>query len=306
MKKLAAQLVALYAVIAYLFICPNDPSRAPAVCQSFTQIEQYRNQAFNYISPYTQPYVNTIKSQAEQYYSPYVKAAQPYYIKANEILAPQSKKVKKIYEGTVKPRLMDAVTHSHKRITPHFERVSAEYHKLVDPFLNRYITLAEELYDLNVQPHVEQLTNTFNKKVGPHYARTSAQVNAFANKAYPAAHHHVKHTFLPFASKTYTTSADIYGNQVHPRLLTTLEYIKALLRGHFVPALKRFNSKYISPQVSKIQDKAWANKAKQVADDKVKEMDQDLGKTDLEDDLSGELARLAILLSTSTESRIHR
>lgn len=293
MKRLAAQLVALYAVIAYLFICPNDPSRAPAVCQSFQQLEQYRHQAFSFITPYTQPYVNTLKSSAEPYYAPYIKAAQPYYVQANKVLAPQAQRVKSVYERSIKPRALDAVTHSHKQITPHLNRVSNEWHKIVDPTLNRYIGLAEELYDLNVHPHVEQLTHTFNKKVGPHYARTSEQVNAFTNKAIPAAQHHVKHTFLPFASKTYSTSADVYEKQVHPRLLTTWEYIKALLRGHFVPALKRFNSKYISPQVSKIQDKAWANKAKAVADEKVKEMDHDLGKADLEDEISGAFRKIS-------------
>lgn len=231
--------------------------------------------------------MDTLKSQAEQYYSPYVKTVQPYYIKANKVLAPQSRKVKKIYEGTVKPRLLDAVTHSRKRIMPYLDSLSNEWNNAVNPYLNRYVGLLEELYDLNVHPHVEQLTNTFHKTIGPHYARTSAQVNAFTDKAFPVAQHHVKHTLLPFASKTYATSADVYGNQVHPRLLTTWEYIKALLRGHFVPALKRFNSKYISPQVSKIQDKAWANKAKAVAEDKVKEMDNDLGKADLESEISG-------------------
>lgn len=308
LKRLAAQLVALYAVIAYLFICPNDPSRAPEVCRSFQQIEHYRNQALDFVSPYTQPYVSTIRSQAEQYYSPYVKAAEPYYTRVNNVIAPPTRTVKTIYESTVKPRVLDAVTRSHKQVTPHLTRVSNEWHKLVDPPLNRYLGLAEELYDLNVHPHVERLTHAFNKNVGPHYARTSAQAKAFTNKAIPVAQHHVRHTFLPFASKTYNTSTHVYGKQVHPRLMTTWEYIKALLRGHFIPAVKRFNSKYISPQVSKIQDKAWANKAKAAADEKVKEMDHDLGKAVLEGEISdllhgskaSPLAETTFTVTTST------
>lgn len=257
------------------------------MCASYKQIEQYRHQAISYVSPYAQPYVNTVKSQAEQYYTPYVKAAQPYTTKVHQILAPQSKRVKSIYEGNIKPRLMNAVTHSHKQVRPHINDLTKRYEKAVTPTLNHYIGLVEELYDLNIHPRVESAQHFLNKRYGPLYNKASAQVNSLTSKAYPVAQHHVKHTFIPFASKTYATSADIFGNQVHPRLLTTWEYVKALLRGHFVPALKRFNSKYISPQVSKIQDKAWANRAKNVADEKVKEMDENLGKVELEQEVSG-------------------
>lgn len=274
-----------YSLVAYFFICPNDPSRAPAVCKSFIEIQHYRNQAINYVSPYAQPYIDSVRKQADTYYAPYLSAAKPYYSRANKLIAPQSKKIKKVYEGQVKPRLLNAVSHSQRSVSPYFDRMSVEYNKLVGPHVKRYSDLIEELYELNVQPRLEEISRTLNKQVGPYYAFAAKRANVFVNKAYPTTQHHLKNTVLPFASRTYSTSAHVYGNQVHPRLILTWEYIRAILNGHFVPALKRFNSKYISPQLNKIQDKGWANKVKLAAVEKVKEMDEDLGKADLEDEI---------------------
>lgn len=290
MRRLALQLTALYALIAYFFICPTDPSRAPAVCQSFKDLEGYRNQAVSYIKPVYQPYVDHARTVAQPYYEPYVKASRPHVERAQKVLRPQAVKARANFDRHVKPRLLDAVTHSHKRFRPHADRLSREYSRLTDPYVKRYSTLATEFYDLNVKPTYDELVKEGRKVVMPLYRQSTAYVQPFVRKAYPATQHHLKHTVLPFASSSYATSRKIYGEQVHPLVMSGGKGLLEFVRIRLVPALGRFRSRYISPQLNKIQDRAFAYKAKSVAKEKVANLDAELGKDVIDDEIEGRQA----------------
>ena len=287
LRRLAVQVTLLYALVAYFFICPNDPSRAPAVCQSFLDLQGYRNQAISYIKPYYQPYVDQAVSTAEPYYQPYVKASKPYVANLQKVAAPQQARARATYQNYVKPRLLDAVSHSHRQIAPHADRLSREYSRLTDPYIKRYSTLITEIYDLNVKPTYDELSKEARKVVMPLYRQGSAYLHPLAAKAYPATQHHFKHTILPFASSSYATTRKVYGEQVHPRVLLGGKGFVQFCTTNLLPALGRFRSKYISPQINKIQDRAFAYKAKTVAGEKVASMDAESGKGDLKDEIQG-------------------
>jgi len=302
LRRLAVQLTAAYALVAYSLICPNDPSRAPAVCQSYKDLESYRNQAVSYIRPYYQPYLNQAVSTAEPYYQPYVKATEPHVVNLQKVVAPQQAKAHAVYRNYVKPRILDAVAHSHRQIMPHANRLSREYSRLTDPYVKRYTKLITEIYDLNVKPTYDELTKEARKVVLPLYHKSSAYAQPLVTKAYPATQHHFQHTFLPFASSSYATTRKVYGEQVHPRVLSGGKGLVQFCRSHLLPALGRFRSKYISPQINKIQDRAFAYKAKSVAGEKVASMDAELGKDDIKDEieelLSGIKAETKTLAAT--------
>jgi uncharacterized protein YfkK (UPF0435 family) len=170
---------------------------------------------------------------------------------------------------------------------PNANRLSREYSRLTDPYVKRYTKLITEIYDLNVKPTYDELTKEARKVVLPLYHKSSAYAQPLVTKAYPATQHHFQHTFLPFASSSYATTRKVYGEQVHPRVLSGGKGLVQFCRSHLLPALGRFKSKYISPQIHKIQDRAFAYKAKSVAGEKVASMDAELGKDDIKDEIEG-------------------
>lgn len=299
LKKLAIQLTALYALIAYFVICPNDPSRAPAVCKSYTDLQQYRNKALAYVTPYFQPYLSQAQNTISAQTGPYVKAASPYYSQAAKVVTPQVQKASSAYEKQVRPRLVDAVTHSHRAILPHTNRISGEYNRLVTPHVNRYSKLATELYDINAKPYVDEVYFEYQRKIKPFYTSLYARTQPYVSKVYPTTQHHFRHTFLPAAAASYSTSVNTYNKHIHPNLLNSFRFTGRVLSDNVLPSVRRFQSRYIAPQLSKIQDKAWAYKAKKVADEKVEQMDSDLGKSDIQDEIEGE-SRSDKLLKTIT------
>ena len=294
MRRLAIQLTALYAIIAYFFICPNDPARAPAVCKSYADLQSYRDTAVSYARPYYQPYVTQAQETLDPYYQPYAKLAAPVYTKAQRYVQPQIAQARNLYNRAVHPRLLNALTHSQKQAQPHFDRISYEYERLVGPYTHRYTRLASEIYDLNVKPTYDAIARDTNKFVQPLYRQSSAYLSPVLAKAYPATRHHVQHTFLPFASSSLSTSRKVYGEQVHPRLASTFQLLLRFVREKLGPAIARFQSRYISPQLNKIQDKAFAYKAKSVASEKVASLDKELGKDVIDDEIEG-VCRLSSL-----------
>lgn len=289
LRRLAVQLTLAYALVAYFLICPNAPSRAPAVCQSFKDLEAYRNQGISYIKPIYQPYFDQAVASAQPYYQPYLKASQPHVDRVQKIVQPQAVKARANFDKHVKPRLIDAVTRSRKQIMPHANRLSREYGRLTNPYVKRYSILVNEFYDLNVKPTYDELSKEARKVVLPLYHKSSAYVQPFVKKAYPATQHHLRHTVLPFAMSSYATSRRLYSDQVHPLVMSGGKGAIAFFRTNLVPALGRFRSRYISPQLDKIQDRAFAYKAKSVAREKVATMDADLGKDVIQDEIEGEV-----------------
>lgn len=277
----------LYAFIAYFFVCPNDPGRMPNVCRSFEDVQAYRNQAIAYVTPYAQPYIDQVRSRLDPYTTPYINAGKPYYSRAQKALRPHLNRGRKVYDDAVRPRLLDAVTRSHQAILPHCNRLAYEYQRHLGPYVDRYTRLYNEIYDINVKPRVDELSREYRKTVTPLLRRATNRVGPILANAYPATQYHLRNTLLPVASRTYGTSARVYSAHIHPRIVSTYYLMLDLLRNQVYPQIGRFNSRYISPQLSKIQDKAWANKAKKVAEDKVQEMNHDLGKSDITDEIDG-------------------
>lgn len=287
LTRLAVQITALYALVAYFFICPNDPSRAPAVCQSYRNIDQYRQKAVSYLEPYTRPHIAQARAVLEPQISPYINAAAPYYASADKAVRPQIRRAQSSYTTQVKPRLLDAVTHSHRFVRPHWSRAESEYNRVVTPHITRYSNLAKELYDLNAKPYVDEVLFSVKTTYRPISARAKKTFQPVLSRAYPAAQHHLKYTVLPLASTSYATTRKVYVDQVFPKIVTSGRTIGRIGGETVLPWLGRFQSKYVYPQLSKIQDRAWAYKAKKVADEKVIQMDKELGKDELVEEIAG-------------------
>ena len=182
---------------------------------------------------------------------------------------------------------MDAFTQSSRRILPHFDEANKNIGDRVRPLVNRYSTLASEIYDINVKPYIDEVAFEFERKIKPFYLSLYSKTSSILFRAFPAIHHHSKQSVFPFANRSYVTSRKIYSNNVQPRLIAFWQFLLHLLSDNLFPRLGRFQSRYISPQLSKIQDKAWAYKARKVADKKVSQMDHELGKEDIQDEIEG-------------------
>ncbi|KPV74323.1 uncharacterized protein RHOBADRAFT_54164 [Rhodotorula graminis WP1] len=263
----------LYLAIAYFVACPHDPKREYAVCRGIDTVGARARQLEPHVRPYVvraqrklQPYVAEVQHRTQ----PYVDTVKPYYDRADRLVRPRLATASARYRSTVYPALAGAVVHSQELTRPLTRKVKTQYTKSLAPSVEWYTLALERWYAAQLAPHVDRASSSARSLA------TSAQraVAPVWQNGVPAAQHHWRAHLVPFSRSAYGTSRRTYVSHVHPRLVTAWRTSHGVYRSKVLPALQRFWSRFIAPQLAKIQERVYEYKAKRAKLDAIERVDK--------------------------------
>ena len=283
--KFVSQATIVYLAIAAVFICPSDPSRAPAVCSSLSNIHRT-------LESHSRPYLHTARTKLDPYVKqaqPYIDYTKPYYAKASSAIAPHVDQAQKTYYTHAHPKVVGALSgaqkNSHayykaarKQSDPYFEaarkntdpyvkaaRKNTEpYVKAVRPHLDRYTALVQAIHKDHVIPQLNFATETAQKGYDAAHAHVHAHVIPAYRKAGPAANKWWREQAQPGARAAYAYSHKTYVGEVHPRIVRVIDAVWEFFRARILPLLKRWHSLYVKPQLDKITAKVFEYRTQKV------------------------------------------
>ncbi|TNY19375.1 hypothetical protein DMC30DRAFT_400682 [Rhodotorula diobovata] len=277
----------LYVAIAYFVACPHDPKREYAICRSIDSVGAHVRQFEPHVRPYVetaqrklQPYVAEVQHRAQ----PYVDTVKPYYDRADRLVRPRLATASARYHSTVYPALAGAVHRSQELTRPLTLKVKKQYTKTLAPSVEWYTLALERWYAVQLEPHVSRVSSQA-RTLATHAQRTVAPV---WKHGVPAAQHHWRTHLVPFSRSAYGTSRRTYVSHVHPRAVTVWRASHGVYRSRVLAALQRFWSKFIAPQLDKIQERVFeykAKRAKQEAIERVDKVGDDIAKAHGDDDI---------------------
>ena len=256
LKGFLARVGIFYLLIAYFIVCPNDSTRERSVCRSLDSVQQ-RLAAYE---PLVRPYMLTAQRKLDPYLAqvhakvnPYLAFAQPYYSRVSEVARPLAKRAVVLYRNQAHPRLVAAIAKSHEATKPYLELAKVNYRKSLAP---------------SVEWYSHHLVQWYRTEVAPHLAVASLLVYKYTNQAYdltsplyfkglPLVRKHYVETVLPTAQTTIRATHKTYVNEVHPRLVVAGRHAHNFYKSKVLPALHRFYSLYVAPQVGKINAKIF-------------------------------------------------
>ncbi|GAA5950498.1 hypothetical protein JCM10213_003596 [Rhodosporidiobolus nylandii] len=276
-----------YLLIAVFLVCPTDTTRERAVCR---QLDSFSSRVKAY-EPFVRPYYLTARRKVAPYVAemqhvtePYVAKIRPHYLAADSFLRPHLSRAARTYNGSVHPRLVAGVHRSQAMTKPYVDRAKKQYTKTLQPSVEWYAEALGAWYAAKVEPHVSQVTSTASK-----YGRTAyGAVSPVYTRGVPLVKHHYRAHVLPFSRSAYRTSRRTYVKHVHPRALTLGKHSAAFYRTRVLPALQRFWSRFVDPQLDKIRERIFeykAKKARQEAVERVEKKTQEIVKDAGEDDI---------------------
>lgn len=267
-KGFLARVGIFYVLIAYLFVCPSDR----AVCRS---LDSFQSTLASY-EPLVRPYYDTATKKLDPYLvkihdkaNPYLEKALPYYTKADSTLRPVYVKADATlrplfhhlvagYKSQAHPRLLKAIEASQEATKPWGALAKKYYAAYLAPSVEWYSRAGHEWYASNAERYVSTVS-----KQGKFYARYAYDyVSPLYYEGLPAASKYYHSKFLPVARSTYATSKKTYVQQVHPRLVVAGSHLHAFYKSKVLPALQRFYSLYIAPQVDKITERIFEYRTK--------------------------------------------
>ncbi|GJN90237.1 hypothetical protein Rhopal_003236-T1 [Rhodotorula paludigena] len=277
----------LYLCIAYFFVCPADPSRERAVCRG---IDSVGNRLRQY-EPHLRPYVSTAQRKLEPYVAeaqrrtePYVAKVRPHYRRVDSLVRPHVSTVGSFYRSHVYPAVVSTVHRSQELTAPYTAKLRKQYTKSLEPSVEWYSLALGKWYAARVEPHVSQIS-TQARQYGTTVYRT---VSPLWTRGLPAAQHHLSTHVLPFSRRTYASSRRAYVTHVHPRAVTLGGHAHGVYRSRVLPALQRFWSRFIAPQLDKIRERIFdykAKKAKLEAIERVEKASEAIAHEHGEDDI---------------------
>ena len=274
-KGFLARVGIFYVLIAYLFVCPSDR----AVCRS---LDSFQSTLASY-EPLVRPYYDTATKKLDPYLvqlrskaDPYLEKALPYWTKADSTLRPLYVKTDATlrplfhrlvagYQSQAHPRLLKAIEASQGATKPYGVLANKYYAAYLAPSVEWYSRAGKEWYASNAERYVSTVS-----KEGRFYVKHAYDyVSPLYYEGLPAASNYYHSRFLPVARSTYATSRKAYVEQVHPRLVVAGSHLHAFYKSKVLPALQRFYSLYIAPQVDKITERIFEYRTKKFKSDAV-------------------------------------
>ncbi|GAA5904800.1 hypothetical protein JCM8208_001358 [Rhodotorula glutinis] len=263
----------LYVAIAYFIGCPRDPKREYAVCRGIDTLGARARQ----LEPHVRPYVVRAQRKLEPYIAdvqhrtqPYVDTVKPYYDRADRLVRPRLATASARYRSTVYPALAGVVVHSQELTRPLTLKAKKQYTKSLAPSVEWYTLALERWYAAQLAPHVDRASSSA-RSLATSAQRTVAPV---WQSGVPAAQHHWRAHLVPFSRSAYGTSRRTYVSHVHPRLVTAWRTSHGVYRSKVLPALQRFWSRFIAPQLAKIQERVYEYKAKRAKLEAIERVDK--------------------------------
>lgn len=244
----ASKVTIFYLIFAALWTCPSRPFAFDYSAKDSRRVCRNLAQAHDQIAPILTPYIHLAQQKAEPYTRPAIKAATPWVKRAQKVSRP-------IYrEADKRGRLLWK-----KRIDPARRRALKRAHKQIDPYLKQ----AHQYHKTNVQPHID----TVHKAVKPYHDIYQRDVSPYVDQAYQYSLH------------SSSVSYAFYMDKVHPRVVHSVKQIYSFLINHVDPAVRRFYSLYVRPQLDRLLAKVYERKAHWLGSDAIKAAQQEMKQT---------------------------
>lgn len=240
----ASRVTIFYLIYAAVWTCPSRPFAFDYSAKDSRPVCRNLAQAQSQIVPVVKPYVQLAQQKAEPYTRPVIKAAAPWIKHANKVARP-------IYrEADKRGRLIWK-----KRIDPARRRAIKNAHKQVDPYLKQ----ARQYHQQNVQPHID----TVHKAVKPYHDIYQRDVSPYVDRAYQ------------YSLQSSSVSYAFYMDKVHPKVVHGIKQVYSFLVNHVDPAVRRFYSVYVRPQLERLLEKVYEHKAHYLGSDAIKNAKHD-------------------------------
>ncbi|KAK4049527.1 hypothetical protein OIV83_004024 [Microbotryomycetes sp. JL201] len=255
----------LYTIVSWLAVCPNERHETDkqAICHAFDYTESAVKSLNVHLKPYTdivwrqaQPYIAHVQQTAD----PYVKLVRPYYHKADQTARYVLKQRQHLHDKYVQPRVDQATTALQQAQKPVVHALDKQYRKTLAPSVEWYSREYNEWYKNNAEAHVRQAEHTLQSY--------SSKVHEFVapawTRGWPFVRKHFRETVVPITVTSSKTVYSGYVNEVHPRLVAGSRHGVSFLRARVLPALQRFWSVFIAPQLDKISEKVHEYRVRKV------------------------------------------
>ncbi|CDR88778.1 uncharacterized protein SPSC_05610 [Sporisorium scitamineum] len=244
----ASRVTIFYLIYAALWTCPSRPFAFDYSAKDARPVCRNLAQAHEQIVPIVKPYFHLAQQKAEPYTRPAIVAATPWVKRAQKVSRP-------IYrEANKRGRLLWK-----KRIDPARRRALKKARKQLDP----YIKQAYHYHKHNVQPHIDAV----HKAVKPYHDIYQRDVSPYVDRAYQYSLH------------SSSVSYAFYMDKVHPRIVQSLKHAYGFLVNHVDPAVRRFYSVYVRPQLDRLLAKVYERKAHWLGSDAIKTAQQEMKQT---------------------------
>ncbi|KAJ1021370.1 hypothetical protein NDA18_005608 [Ustilago nuda] len=228
-----------YLIFAALWTCPSRPFAFDYSAKDPRPVCRNLAQAHHQLAPIVTPYIRRAQKKAEPYTRPVIQAATPWVKRANKVARP-------IYrEADKRGRLIWK-----KRIDPARRRALKKARKRIDP----YVQKAHSYHKRNVQPHI----NTAHKAVKPYHDIYQRDVSPYVDRAYQ------------YSLQSPSVSYAFYMDKVQPRVVHAIKQVYSFFVNHVGPAVRRFYSFYVRPQLDRLIVKVYQRKAHYLGSDAIK------------------------------------
>ncbi|SNX87117.1 uncharacterized protein MEPE_05827 [Melanopsichium pennsylvanicum] len=235
----ASRVTIFYLIYAALWTCPSRPFAFDYSAKDPRPVCRNLAQAHQQIAPIVTPYLHLAQQKAEPYTRPIVQAATPWINRAQTVSRPIYRQVNK------RGRLIWK-----KRIDPARKRALKKARKQLDP----YLTQAHQYHKRNIQPHVDTARNA----VKPYQDIYQRDISPYVDQAYKYSLH------------SSSVSYAFYVDKVHPHVVQGLKQIYSFFVNYVDPAVRRFYSIYVRPQLDRLLEKVYERKAHWLGSDAIK------------------------------------
>lgn len=255
----ASRVTIFYLIYAALWTCPSRPFSFKYSTKDARPVCRNLAQAHDQIAPIVKPYLHLAQQKADPYTRPVIQAATPWVKRAQKVSRP-------IYrEADKRGRLLWK-----KRIDPARRRAIKRAHKQIDPYLRQ----AQQYHKKNVQPHID----TVHKAVKPYHDIYQRDVSPYVDQAYQ------------YSLQSSSVSYAFYMDKVHPHVVQSIKNVYSFLVNHVSPAVRRFYSVYVRPQLDRLVAKVYERKAHWLGSDAIKAAQREMKQTAKEADKHAEQA----------------
>ncbi len=292
------RVAALYVLIAYFFVCPNEPDSDRAVCRALNGTSDRLRQ----FEPHVRPYVYHARQRLHPYWIETRKHVQPYlggldatyqraqstYAQVDRVARPHLVHLQRLYAQRVVPLTSALVQRLRVLLQPVTAKLSKQYEKTLAPSVEWY---GEEVRR-QAAPYVSQ-ADELQKRLRKEYVQPALRDGSrLVQEAAARGQHHWSRHVVPFSRTAYARSRKTYKLQVRPRVVTVSRSMARLFRTRVQPTLLRFWSRFIAPQLDKIRERIFeykTQKASMEAAERVEKATAQLTEKQEEEEVEGEM-----------------
>lgn len=124
--------------------------------------------------------------------------------------------------------------------------------------------MVQAFHKETVAPNVQFATEAAQNGYKQAHSHFHAHVVPAYQRAGPVASRWWRESAQPGAQAAYAWSHKTYVGEVHPRIVRAADWVWEFLRARVLPALKRWHSLYVKPQLDKITERVFEYRTQKV------------------------------------------